>query len=75
MIQQRKYMFIVAGKGDFPFRCLMMDKCWPASDQDAHKIALSCPTVAPLQRIVMNSHQHPTPLVWKEEKWDVLNIS
>lgn len=73
----RRYLFTVAGAGDFPFDMLALSECWPASAAEAHKIALACPTVAPLQRIMMTTNSELSGFVreqWHAKKWPVKNV-
>lgn len=64
--------FRVTGKGDFPFHMLSISKAWPVDGHAAHKIALSCPTVAPEQHVWLETHNGlPNPKLWNENKWPI----
>ena len=69
--------FAVKGNGSFPFQLLALDECYPASPQEADKITLACPTVAPTQTIRLCSHNLDTPhtQAWKEANWPVEHVS
>ena len=67
----RLYRFTVTGSGSFPFKQLSRDFAWPATEADAEKIDLACPTVAPEQTICLASHTEPNPRRWREAKWPV----
>jgi hypothetical protein len=66
--------FCVTGKGDFPFHMLAVSKAWPVDAHEAHRIALSCPTVAPEQRIWLETQKgnYPNVKLWAAEKWPVI---
>lgn len=68
------FHFSVMGKGDFPFVMLARSKAYPVDAQEAHKIALSCPTVAPEQTIWLESRDAPNPKIWEEEKWPIQKL-
>jgi hypothetical protein len=69
------YYFCVCGKGDFPFHMLAISKAYPVDAGEAHKIALSCPTVAPEQFIVLESRDYPDAFsLWAKEKWPIVRI-
>jgi hypothetical protein len=68
------YYFRVTGKGDFPFHMLAISKAWPVDAHAAHRIALSCPTVAPEQEVWLESRNSPNPKLWENEKWPVTRI-
>jgi hypothetical protein len=65
------YRFQVTGKGDFPFSMLAASKAYPVDGREAHKMALSCPTVAPEQNIWLESTKQPNSRLWAMEKWPV----
>jgi hypothetical protein len=56
---------------------MALDECYPASLQDAEKIQLACPTVAPEQTIRLCSHNLDTPrhTAWKEAGWPIVNVT
>lgn len=68
------FYFCVKGKGDFPFQMLATSKAYPVDRHEAHKIALSCPTVAPEQSIWLEtSHSGNVNIkLWEMEKWSVI---
>ena len=68
------YRFAVLGKGDFPFHMLSISKAWPIDAHAAHRIALSCPTVAPEQIVWLESRDQPNPKLWANEKWPIDKI-
>ena len=68
--------FCVTGKGDFPFSMLAVSKAWPVDAHEAHKIALSCPTVAPEQNIWLASNSgYPNSQLWAKENWPIKQIT
>jgi hypothetical protein len=69
------YRFQVTGNGDFPFVMLSISKAWPVDAHAAHRIALSCPTVAPEQNIWLESRHLPNASLWRKEKWPVTAMS
>ena len=69
------YYFSVTGKGDFPFHMLSISKAWPVDAHAAHKIALSCPTVASEQTVWLESRLSPNPTLWANDKWPVTRIT
>jgi hypothetical protein len=76
-IMVRRYWFSVRGAGDFPFRMLSVCNCWPATNNDAHNIALACPTVAPEQTIILASDkklESKEIKLWNETKWQLIRI-
>jgi hypothetical protein len=70
----RIYRYYVRGAGKFPFAMLWADQAWPASADDAEKITLACPTVAPEQIIGVASHAHPNTQKWKACGWPVHRV-
>ena len=71
----RIYRFLVVGAGSFPFKQLSRDCAWPATEDDAELIELSCPTVAAERTICLASHTEPNPRLWREAKWPVKSIN
>lgn len=71
-MSRRKY-FAVKGKGNFPFKMLSRDECYPASVTEGEKIALACPTVAPEQQITLCTTMDGAPhhSLWREAGWPV----
>lgn len=64
--------FAVRGSGSFPFHLLARDQCWPATEHEAQKIVLACPTVAPPQLIVMATDRtFPSADAWAQAKWPI----
>jgi hypothetical protein len=73
-MSQRIYWFTVVGKGNFPFAMLHLSQCWPSNAENAEKITLACPTVAPEQRINLASHKKPTTTdyqLWSTKNWPI----
>lgn len=69
--------FVVRGSGSFPFGMLRLSQAWPATNEDAKRMDLACPTVAPVQDIHFATRQELTgPIMekWKEKKWPVERI-
>lgn len=68
--------FAVKGAGNFPFYMLHVDQCWPASEDDAEKLLLACPTQASEHTIVLKSvsHQAPGVRMWAERGWPVVRV-
>lgn len=66
--------FQVTGRGDFPFHLLAVSKAYPVDAHAAHRIALSCPTVAPEQQVWLESSVQPNPKLWANDKWPVQKI-
>ncbi len=69
-----RYFYVVVGKGSFPFKQLHFDCAWPASVEDAERIELACPTVAPEQRITLTSSERPNVGAWERAKWPIASI-
>lgn len=69
------YRFAVQGNGDFPFHMLSISKAWPVDAHAAHRIALSCPTVAPEQIVWLESRDPPNVKLWANDKWPILQIA
>lgn len=70
----RRIFFSVSGDGSFPFRMLAIDECWPATEPEAEKITLACPTVASRQTITLVSERHPTVAKWETAKWPIMAV-
>jgi len=68
------FRFSVSGKGDFPFHMLSISQAWPIDAHAAHKIALSCPTVAPEQLVWLESRNQPNLKLWKAAAWPIDKI-
>lgn len=69
--------FSVRGSGSFPFDMLVLSRAWPASDSDAEKITLACPTVAPEQVIHFATQHDISGLImglWREKKWPITTL-
>lgn len=68
--------FTVTGRGNFPFKLLSRDECFPASLLEADKIALACPTVASEQSITFATGLVGAPhgSLWAEAKWPVQRV-
>lgn len=72
----RRYYFQVTGKGDFPFHLLSIYKAYPVDLHAAHRIALSCPTVAPEQNIWLETTVgYPNSRMWEENKWPITALT
>lgn len=72
-----RYLFSVTGSGDFPFSMLAISKAWPADYNEANKIALAAPTVAPEQTIILETAKHPEFLnrqLWANAKWPIQKV-
>lgn len=69
----RPRVFVVSGNGSFPFKALSLQHAWPATVEDAAKIELACPTVAPNQRIKLATYEADLlPDLWVLNKWPVV---
>jgi len=68
------YYFSVTGSGDFPFVLLAICQAWPVDADEARKISLACPTVAPEQTISLASRSEPNANIWKVSKWPIRKI-
>jgi hypothetical protein len=67
--------FSVTGRGDFPFVMLSISEAWPVDAHAAHRIALSCPTVAPEQTVWLKSRLEPNAKLWAKEKWPITRMT
>lgn len=75
--------FTVKGKGHFPFDMLRYDACYPASSEDAMKLAFDRSGYASLkesERSVelrsegRNRHWEPTDARWRSFMWVVTHV-
>jgi len=66
--------FVVAGYAPFPADMLRIDQCWPATSEQAYKIAachLLCHCEIMLQRHIKSRTAHPSYQQWLDYGWKV----
>jgi len=68
-----RYEYFVSGTGEFPFDMLRYDSCWPATGEDAAKIALPFGDAnrRKVRSIRLRSYRPPTVARWSSFTWSV----
>lgn len=62
-----RYDYYVTGRGDFPFDMLRYDACWPATGDDAAKLAPR--NLQTHRSILMRSYKEPEIGRWSSFGW------